>query len=138
MDKDIYKNMSEEELRSEIAKILGFPPRGGQFDAIRKLVADQEDLILIAPTGWGKSAVFQAVPSLVKGICLMIMPLTLLEEDQVSALFSTVRVMIHLIRVMKARIIERIPDAKPCILNASTKSKSLLAAIRRGDYTHSK
>jgi hypothetical protein len=41
-------------------------------------------LILIAPTGWGKSVVFQAVPALSGGIGIMIMPLTLLEEDQVS------------------------------------------------------
>lgn len=51
---------------------------------MRSLVIDQMDLILIAPTGWGKSAVFQAVPVLRRGVCLLIMPSNLLEEDQVS------------------------------------------------------
>jgi superfamily II DNA helicase RecQ len=71
-------------LPSTLANLLGFLPRDGQIEAIRSLAVDQLDLILIAPTGWGKSAVFQAIPALRGGICLMIMPLNLLEEDQVS------------------------------------------------------
>jgi superfamily II DNA helicase RecQ len=67
-----------------LANLLKFPPRAGQIDAIRTLAVDQLDLILIAPTGWGKSVVFQAIPALRGGICLMIMPLNLLEEGQVS------------------------------------------------------
>jgi superfamily II DNA helicase RecQ len=54
-------------------------------EAVYKLVLDQQDQILIAPTGWGKSVVFQAVPVLIGGICIMIMPLTLLD-DRVSLL----------------------------------------------------
>lgn len=71
-------------LPSTLATLLGFRPRDGQIEAIRSLAVDQLDLILIAPAGWGKSAVFQAIPALRGGICLMIMPLNLLEEDQVS------------------------------------------------------
>ena len=41
-------------------------------------------MILIAPTDWGKNVLFQTVPVLCSGICLMIMPLNLLEEEQVS------------------------------------------------------
>lgn len=67
-----------------LTSLLGFPPRDGQIKAIHSLAIDQVDLILIAPTGWGKSVVFQAVAALRGGICLMIMPLNLLEEDQVS------------------------------------------------------
>ena len=67
---------------------LQFVPRPGQLAAIRVL-ARREDLILIAPTGWGKSVVFQSIPVLCGGICVMIMPLTLLEEDQVSSFNST-------------------------------------------------
>ena len=66
-----------------LANLLKFPPRDGQIEAIRSLAVDQQDLILIAPTGWGKSIVFQAIPALRGGICLMIMPLNLLEEGQV-------------------------------------------------------
>jgi superfamily II DNA helicase RecQ len=70
-------------LPSTFARLLKFPPRDGQLDAIRRLAIDQQDLILIAPTGWGKSAIFHVIPALRGGICLMIMPLNLLEEDQV-------------------------------------------------------
>ena len=73
-----------ESLSSTLANLLGFPLRNGQIEAIRSLVVDWLDLILIAPTGWGKSVVFQTVPALRGGICLMIMPLNLLEEGQVS------------------------------------------------------
>jgi superfamily II DNA helicase RecQ len=73
-----------ESLPSMLTTLLKFPPRDGQMQAIRSLAVDQQDLILIAPTGWGKSAVFQAIPALRGGICLMIMPLNLLEEGQVS------------------------------------------------------
>ncbi|KAH6988776.1 hypothetical protein BKA56DRAFT_574624 [Ilyonectria sp. MPI-CAGE-AT-0026] len=47
----------------------------------------------------------------------MIMPLTLLEEDQ-------------------ARSISKIPGCNPCILNATTNSPALLEDIRNGTYTH--
>ena len=73
-----------ESLPSTLANLLEHPPRDGQIEAIRSLAVDQQDLILIAPTGWGKSAVFHAIPALRGGICLMIMPLNLLEEGQVS------------------------------------------------------
>ena len=71
-----------ESLPAAIANILKFPPRDGQIEAIRTLAVDQLDLILIAPTGWGKSAVFQAIQPLRGGVCLMVMPLNLLEEGQ--------------------------------------------------------
>jgi len=78
--------MDNAQLMSRIEGVIGFRPRTGQVEAIHRLIVDQKDLILIAPTGWGKSIVFQAVPALRGGICIMIMPLTLLEEDQVSYL----------------------------------------------------
>ncbi|KAH6982374.1 P-loop containing nucleoside triphosphate hydrolase protein, partial [Ilyonectria destructans] len=112
------KHMDDVQLRSKIECIVGFRPRVEQVQAIRRLVVEEDDLILIAPTGWGKSVVFQAVPALTGGICIMIMPLMLLQEDQVTAAIS------------------RIPGCKPCILNASTNSKALLDGIKRGDYTH--
>jgi superfamily II DNA helicase RecQ len=82
------KRMDDAQLSSKIECIVGFRPRPGQVQAIRRLVVEEDDLILIAPTGWGKSVVFQAVPALAGGICIMIMPLMLLQEDQVSNLLS--------------------------------------------------
>jgi hypothetical protein len=59
-------------LPSTLASLLKFPPHDGQIEAIRSLVFDQLDLIVIVSTGWGKSAIFQAIPALRGGICLMI------------------------------------------------------------------
>lgn len=73
-----------ESLPLTLTDLLGFPPRDGQIKAIHSLAVDQVDLLLIAPTGWGKSAVFQAIPALRGSIYLIIMPLNLLEDDQVS------------------------------------------------------
>ena len=77
------RNPDPKSLASTLANLLEFPPCNGQIEAIRSLAVDQQDLILIAPTGWGKSIVFQAILALRGGICLMIMPLNLLEEGQV-------------------------------------------------------
>jgi superfamily II DNA helicase RecQ len=84
MPYSLLRRVNVETLPSVLANLLGFPPHDGQIEAIRTLAFDQLDLILIAPTGWGKSIVFQTIPVLRGGICLMIMPLNLLEEDQVS------------------------------------------------------
>ena len=84
MPHNLLRSPDPESLPSTLVNLLKFPPHDGQIEAIRSLAVDQQDLILIAPTGWGKSAVFQAIPALRGGICLIIMPLNLLEEGQVS------------------------------------------------------
>ena len=65
--------------------VFGYKPREEQLEAIKTLAIDQKDLILIAQTNFGKSIVFQSMPVLRDGICLIIMPLNLLETDQVSS-----------------------------------------------------
>ena len=76
---------SAEKLRDLLHRLHGFQPRPDQVEAIKTLAIDQRDLILIARTGWGKSMIFQSVPALrTGGIALLIMPLNLLEEDQVG------------------------------------------------------
>ena len=129
--------MDRTQLASRIEGAVGFRPRPGQVEAVYKLMVDQQDLILIAPTGWGKSVVFQAVPALTGGICIMIMPLTLLEEDQVSLPFLIgVGTSYRLSNFFQARSISKIPGCNPCILNAATKSPVLLEGIKKGVYTH--
>ena len=44
--------------------VFGVTPQPEQLRAIRTLVVDQKDLILIAKTGFGKSLVFNSVPFL--------------------------------------------------------------------------
>ena len=73
-------------LPKTLQRVFGYEPRKEQLEAIKSLTIDQEDLILIARTNFGKSMVFQSVPILRGGICLMIMPLNLLEMDQASSL----------------------------------------------------
>lgn len=74
-----------EKLRDLLHRLHGFRPRSDQLEAIKTLTIDRRDLILIARTGWGKSMIFQSVPALRRGgIALLIMPLNLLEEDQVG------------------------------------------------------
>ena len=78
------RSLALDSLPSTLKNLLGFSPHDGQIEAIRSLAVDQVDLILIAPTGWGKSIIFQSIPAIRGGVCLMIMPLNLLEEEQVS------------------------------------------------------
>ena len=73
-----------EQLRARLHEIFGFEPCPEQVKVVATLAIRQKDLILIARTGWGKSMIFQAVPALRGGVCLMLMPLNLLEEEQVS------------------------------------------------------
>ncbi|RTE68268.1 hypothetical protein BHE90_017355 [Fusarium euwallaceae] len=109
--------MDRTQLASRFESTVGFRPRPEQVEAVCKLVVDQKDPMLIAPAGWGKRVVFQAVPALSGGICITIMPLTLLEEDQ-------------------ARSVSKIPGCNPCILSATTNSPALLEDIRNGTHTH--
>jgi hypothetical protein len=74
------RSPDSESLPSILASLLKFPLYDGQIEAIRSLAIDQQDLILITPIEWGKSAIFQAILALRGGICLMIMLLNLLEE----------------------------------------------------------
>ena len=78
------RSLNPESLPLTLTDLLGFPPHDGQIKAIHSLAVDQVDLLLIAPTGWDKSAIPKAVPALRGGIYLIIMLLNLLEEDQVS------------------------------------------------------
>jgi len=69
-----------------LENLFGFPPHKDQIEAIKALAINKKDLILIARTGWGKSMIFQSIPVLQGGICIMLMPLNLLEDEQVSIL----------------------------------------------------
>ncbi|KAK9233684.1 hypothetical protein V1525DRAFT_415745 [Lipomyces kononenkoae] len=132
--------MDNSQLAERIQTVVGFRPREAQIDAIRILTYERKDLILIAPTGWGKSVVFQSVPILREGICIMIMPLTLLEEDQVAMiLFLFLRTSYLYLPdfILKAMSISKIAGCRPCVLNSASKNSRLLEKIANGEYTHS-
>ena len=65
---------------------LGYPEfRPGQREAIETLLAHRR-LLLVAPTGGGKSLIYQLPASLLPGTSLVISPLISLMHDQVEAL----------------------------------------------------
>ena len=59
--------------------------RPGQREAIETLL-EAERLLLVAPTGGGKSLTYQLPASLLPGTTLVVSPLVALMNDQVSAL----------------------------------------------------
>ena len=67
-------------------KLLRFPTlRRGQEDSIRALI-EGRDALLVQPTGWGKSAVYQIAGALREGSTLVVSPLIALEQDQADAI----------------------------------------------------
>src|SRR3989442_13519192 len=65
---------------------LGYPEfRPGQREATETLLAPRR-LLLVAPTGGGKSLIYQLPASLLPGTSLVISPLLSLMHDQVEAL----------------------------------------------------
>jgi superfamily II DNA helicase RecQ len=109
-------------IRHRVNELFGFEPKNKQVEAIRHLLYDKRDLILIAKTGFGKSIIFQALPLIEeesKQASLIIMPLNLLQKEQAEKL-------------------KTIPGAKPFILNGDTNTRKSLHEIGAGAYTHSK
>lgn len=65
---------------------LGVPePTAAQLDAVRALLAG-EDVLLVAPTGSGKSLVYQLAALATDALCVVVTPLLSLAADQVRAL----------------------------------------------------
>ena len=65
---------------------LGYPAfRPGQREAIETLLT-RGRLLLVAPTGGGKSLIYQLPASLLRGTSLVVSPLISLMHDQVAAL----------------------------------------------------
>ena len=109
-------------IRHRVNELFGFERKNKQVEAIRHLLYDKRDLILIAKTGFGKSIIFQALPLIEeesKQASLILMPLNLLQEEQAEKL-------------------KTIPGAKPFILNGDTNTRKNRHEIGAGAYTHSK
>ncbi len=91
-----------------------------QLEAIRTLIVDQKDLILIAKTEFEKSLIFNSVSFLQEDVVLIIMSLHAIENEQVADLL---KVTDH------AR-------CSPVVLNADSNTSELQADIQKDCYSH--
>ena len=95
-----------EDINDAIVAITGAPrARPGQLKAVERLVFDKKDTILVAATGYGKSAVLYAVAALTKKITVQIVPLTTLGENQ------------------REDIAKNVPESSPVWIDADTMLK---------------
>src|SRR5262245_18189741 len=62
--------------------------RPGQREAIDGLLGDPGRVLLVAPTGGGKSLTYQLPATMLDGVTLVISPLVALMEDQVRGLLA--------------------------------------------------
>ncbi|KAK4233871.1 P-loop containing nucleoside triphosphate hydrolase protein [Achaetomium macrosporum] len=108
-------------IKDAICTITGAQmPRLGQIDAVRCLVYDQQDTVLVAATGYGKSAVLYAFSALTDKITVQIVPLTKLGENQ------------------RDDIARNVPNSRPIWIDADThlKNPRVWDEVRAGNYTH--
>ncbi|KAK0718108.1 hypothetical protein B0T26DRAFT_313364 [Lasiosphaeria miniovina] len=64
--------------------------RAGQVKAVARLVFENADPVLVAATGYGKSAVLYACSALLNKITVQIVPLTKLGENQRNSIAKDV------------------------------------------------
>ena len=79
------KNVSEEALAAALSRLGHSTFRTGQREAIETLLGGKA-LLMVAPTGGGKSLCYQLPALLLEGTTLVISPLISLMRDQVAAL----------------------------------------------------
>ncbi|KAK3364812.1 hypothetical protein B0T24DRAFT_598148 [Lasiosphaeria ovina] len=82
--------------------------RKGQIDAVYRLVNEQRDTVLVAATGYGKSAVLYAFSALTNLITVQIVPLTKLGENQ------------------RSDIARGVPNSKPVWIDSDTHLKAYI------------
>jgi ATP-dependent helicase YprA (DUF1998 family) len=122
--------VEEESFRSYATRrgrSFGYPNlRDQQLDALEKLIEHKIDVMLIAKTSFGKSLIFQLAPLLMPdpeelGIALILMPLTLLQQNQAE---NVIKRGAHL-------------GAKCIVLDQDSNDRRNRRLIAEGKYTHS-
>ena len=80
------KKKSDINVAAEAKRLLGFPSlRLGQDDAIRALL-NGHDVVVVQPTGSGKSAIYQIAGELIGGSTVIVSPLIALQKDQADSI----------------------------------------------------
>jgi ATP-dependent DNA helicase RecQ len=75
-----------DDIRRTAEQVFGWPTlRPGQLEAMEAVVAGR-DVLVVMPTGAGKSAVYQVPAVLVEGPTVVVSPLIALQRDQVTGL----------------------------------------------------
>jgi len=105
-------------VRNALRRLYSFEPQSEQVEAVKRLMVDRKDLMLIAKTSFGKSMMFQAMSAIIPSrITIVIVPLTIIGKQQRDKIAS-------------------FPGTKPVLLTAKTRTKKILAEIQAGVFTH--
>jgi ATP-dependent DNA helicase RecQ len=92
--------------------------RPGQLDAM-KAVLRGRDVLVVLPTGGGKSAVYQVPATVLSGPTVVISPLLALQQDQIAALNERGKPEMRAVRISSAE--------------TPTQQAAALEAVRRGE-----
>lgn len=98
---------------------LAHKPKYLQVVVLRRLIFTQLDTILVAPTGFGKSIIFQTFTLLTGRITLQVVPLVALGQQHLADVAS-------------------IPGARPCLITEETRGldRNLFRKISAFEFTH--
>lgn len=74
--------------RAALERVFGYPDfRGRQAEAVRAIL-EGRDVLVLMPTGGGKSLCFQVPALVLPGLTIVVSPLISLMKDQVDALVT--------------------------------------------------
>jgi len=89
--------ISSEELHYHLKTIFGFNRFKENQEAVINAILDKKDILVVMPTGGGKSLCYQLPAMLMEGVAVVVSPLIALMKNQVDLLrnFSTEKYIAH-------------------------------------------
>src|SRR5262245_52986089 len=114
-------------LRRAARAHLGWPRlRPAQLTSMRALLRG-DDVLVVLPTGAGKSAIYQVPSLLLDGPTVVISPLLARQEDQIAALNARGTPLLRAVRISSAES----PKAQAAALEAVTAGQARFLFITR-------